>query len=475
VERALRTFTAAEELRGDNQYRCAKCDVLVDASKRLTLHTLPKLLTVQLKRFGGVMGAMGWGGGMGMGQKINKKIAFPDVLNLTPFTSAACDAQPARLTKKQRKALRKMGGAAGAALDAANAGGESASERPQERFSLCGVVVHHGYAVHSGHYIAYVKAPNGFWYEMDDDDVSQVKKKTVMAQQAYLLFYQREKWSPPAPREGSAAAEQKAAAAAAEEEAAALQRKRRRTLSSSSSSDSSDDDESGGSEEDDAPTAAKERPTAPVKVAIDDLPDHKSPWWLPALNSNLVASHKKWNQFQEIAARQAAALARRAAEKRKRGSGDGDGDIELDDEGSGGGSSDESDVELSDSAESPARPAPSAPPARGAQPRDDPDTITVAVRRGSKRRAVVKLRCNRLERPRPLRTAPFDRPGALRRAYTHDLPRDGSVRFRTVVRCASPLANMGPGLHSPTSFGAGLVGHRSQGQGATVGGRASVP
>ena len=474
MERALRTFTAAEELRGDNQYRCAKCDVLVDASKRLTLHTLPKLLTVQLKRFGGVMGAMGWGGGMGMGQKINKKIAFPDVLNLTPFTSAACDAQPARLTKKQRKALRKMGGAAGAALDAANAGGESASERPQERFSLCGVVVHHGYAVHSGHYIAYVKAPNGFWYEMDDDDVSQVKKKTVMAQQAYLLFYQREKWSPPAPREGSAAAEQKAAAAAAEEEAAALQRKRRRTLSSSSS-DSSDDDESGGSEEDDAPAAAKERPTAPVKVAIDDLPDHKSPWWLPALNSNLVASHKKWNQFQEIAARQAEALARRAAEKRKRGSRDGDGDIELDDEGSGETSSDESDVELSDSGESPARSAPSAAPARGAQPRDDPDTITVAVRRGSKRRAVVKLRCSRLERPRPLRTAPFDRPGALRRAYTHDLPRDGSVRFRTVVRCASPLANMGPGLHSPTSFGAGLVGHRSQGQGATVGGRASVP
>eukprot|EP01044_Picomonas_judraskeda_P026499 COSAG03_NODE_8069_length_840_cov_1.017544_2_plen_164_part_01 len=92
IERAMQNFTAAEQLDGDNQYRCEKCDMLVDAAKRLTLHTLPKLLTVQLKRFGGGGGLMGWAGG-GMGQKINKQIKFPAILDLCPFTSAAIDNQ----------------------------------------------------------------------------------------------------------------------------------------------------------------------------------------------------------------------------------------------------------------------------------------------------------------------------------------------------------------------------------------------
>ena len=60
------SFTAAEELCGENQYLCSGCDTKVDASKRVTLHTLPRLLTLQLKRFAGSMGAVGgWGGLMG--------------------------------------------------------------------------------------------------------------------------------------------------------------------------------------------------------------------------------------------------------------------------------------------------------------------------------------------------------------------------------------------------------------------------
>ena len=41
-------------------------------------------------------------------------------------------------------------------------------------YELYGVLVHAGHSVHSGHYTCFVRAPNGFWYHMDDCQVSQV-------------------------------------------------------------------------------------------------------------------------------------------------------------------------------------------------------------------------------------------------------------------------------------------------------------
>ena len=58
-------------------------------------------------------------------------------------------------------------------------------------YELTGVVVHHGHSTHSGHYIAFVKAPNGQWYEMNDSSVSLVSIKRVLQSQGYLLFYTR--------------------------------------------------------------------------------------------------------------------------------------------------------------------------------------------------------------------------------------------------------------------------------------------
>ena len=45
---------------------------------------------------------------------------------------------------------------------------------PPVNYELYGVLVHQGFSVHSGHYFAYVKAPNGLWYQMNDEHVSQV-------------------------------------------------------------------------------------------------------------------------------------------------------------------------------------------------------------------------------------------------------------------------------------------------------------
>ena len=41
-------------------------------------------------------------------------------------------------------------------------------------YSLFGVLVHHGHSLHAGHYVSFVRGPNGLWHQMDDATVSQV-------------------------------------------------------------------------------------------------------------------------------------------------------------------------------------------------------------------------------------------------------------------------------------------------------------
>ena len=63
--------------------------------------------------------------------------------------------------------------------------------------------MHSGATVHSGHYTAYARAPNGVWHNMDDECVDMVKLQSVLRANAYMLFYQRvqpaAQKKPPAP------------------------------------------------------------------------------------------------------------------------------------------------------------------------------------------------------------------------------------------------------------------------------------
>ncbi|KAM9167056.1 ubiquitin carboxyl-terminal hydrolase 42-like, partial [Mergus octosetaceus] len=51
VSRALELFVKAEELDGENCYKCSECKKMVPASKRFTIHRSSKVLTISLKRF----------------------------------------------------------------------------------------------------------------------------------------------------------------------------------------------------------------------------------------------------------------------------------------------------------------------------------------------------------------------------------------------------------------------------------------
>ncbi|XP_030456379.1 ubiquitin carboxyl-terminal hydrolase 23 [Syzygium oleosum] len=142
VGKALKHFTAAEQLDGgERQYQCQRCKQKVRALKQLTVHKAPYVLTIHLKRFHDPT------------QKINKSVQFDTALDLKPFVSGSYEGDL--------------------------------------KYTLYGVLVHHGWSTHSGHYYCYVRTSTNMWYSLDDNQVHQVSESKVLQQKAYMLFYVR--------------------------------------------------------------------------------------------------------------------------------------------------------------------------------------------------------------------------------------------------------------------------------------------
>jgi ubiquitin C-terminal hydrolase len=150
VVAALRSFCTKEYLKGDDQYKCEKCNTLVGASKQIQLYDVPEVMTLQLKRFDFVSL---------LGGKISKHIGFQETLNLAEFVGE--DAMPQ-------------------------------SQKVRATFRLYGVLVHAGNTTQYGHYYCYVKDRTGIWYKMDDSSVMRVQWQTVQQDTAYMLFYHNE-------------------------------------------------------------------------------------------------------------------------------------------------------------------------------------------------------------------------------------------------------------------------------------------
>ncbi|KAM9555555.1 LOW QUALITY PROTEIN: ubiquitin carboxyl-terminal hydrolase 42-like [Guaruba guarouba] len=142
VTEALEQFVKPEQLGGENSYKCSKCENMVSASKRYTIHRSSKVLTISLKRFADFTGG-----------KISKDVKYPECLDLRAYMSQST--------------------------------GEPLI------YSLYAVLVHSGFSCNAGHYICFIKAGNGFWYRMNDAIVERSDIQTVLNQQAYLLFYIR--------------------------------------------------------------------------------------------------------------------------------------------------------------------------------------------------------------------------------------------------------------------------------------------
>ncbi|MBA0810703.1 hypothetical protein Gohar_002668 [Gossypium harknessii] len=133
LEECLDQFTVKEWLHGDNMYKCDGydcspfdlkiCNDYVKAWKRLTIRWAPNILTIALKRF--QSGRFG---------KLNKRVSFPETLDLSPYMSESEDGDDSNIYK------------------------------------LYAVVVHVDMlnASFFGHYICYTKDFSGNWYRIDD-------------------------------------------------------------------------------------------------------------------------------------------------------------------------------------------------------------------------------------------------------------------------------------------------------------------
>ncbi|XP_054797127.1 ubiquitin carboxyl-terminal hydrolase 18-like [Prosopis cineraria] len=144
LEECLDQFTVKEWLHGDNMYNCDGCSDYVKAWKRLTVKQAPNILTIVLKRF--QSGRFG---------KLNKRITFPETLDLSRYMSEAGDGS--------------------------------------NIYKLYAVVVHLDMlnASYFGHYICCIKDFHGNWYRVDDWKVMRVELEEVLSQEAYMLLYGR--------------------------------------------------------------------------------------------------------------------------------------------------------------------------------------------------------------------------------------------------------------------------------------------
>lgn len=144
LEECLDQFTGKEWLHGENMYKCDGCNDYVKAWKRLTVKKAPNILTIALKRF--QSGRFG---------KLNKRVTFPETLDLSPYMSEAGNGT--------------------------------------DIYKLYAVVVHVDMlnASFFGHYICYTKDFLGNWYRIDDCKVTTVGIEEVLSQGAYMLLYCR--------------------------------------------------------------------------------------------------------------------------------------------------------------------------------------------------------------------------------------------------------------------------------------------
>ncbi|KAI3961500.1 hypothetical protein MKX01_001236 [Papaver californicum] len=144
LEDCLDQFTVKERLDGENLYKCDGCDDYVKAWKRLSVCQAPNILTIALKRF--QSGRFG---------KLNKRVTFPEMLDLGPYMSEAGNGS--------------------------------------NLYHLYAVVVHVDMlnASFFGHYICYTKDFDGNWYRIDDCKVLRVELEEVLSQGAYMLLYSR--------------------------------------------------------------------------------------------------------------------------------------------------------------------------------------------------------------------------------------------------------------------------------------------
>lgn len=132
LDESLDDYLSVEELQGDNQYFCDSCATRVNATRSISLQSLPPVLIFQLKRC----------------------VFLPNTTTKKKITSAFCF--PGQVDMGQR--LSEQSGSKSGLI-----------------YDLSAVLIHKGVAVNSGHYVAHIRDQDtGVWWEFDDETVSDM-------------------------------------------------------------------------------------------------------------------------------------------------------------------------------------------------------------------------------------------------------------------------------------------------------------
>ena len=148
IQHCIDYFLQEEKLDEDNAWYCPKCKDHKQASKKVDIYKMPKILIVQLKRFGTTRSAYT------SRRKVKDLIKFPlDDLDFTDYHFGPFD-------KKTEKPV----------------------------YTLTGVSNHSG-EMGFGHYTAYGRSVrDGKWYMFDDSRVSEVRDPESVCSSAGYVF-----------------------------------------------------------------------------------------------------------------------------------------------------------------------------------------------------------------------------------------------------------------------------------------------
>ncbi|KAK9809511.1 hypothetical protein WJX73_006526 [Symbiochloris irregularis] len=149
LEHALETLLGAEELAGDNQYRCESCACKRNATRQMRIRALPPHLCLSLQRFVFNMKTL-------TRVKAADKISFPLEMDLSGLVTPASMGGP----QANGHAHHHHNNSAG-----------------EQLYDLAAILIHKGGSATSGHYVAHVREEGtGRWWRFDDESVRLMEK-----------------------------------------------------------------------------------------------------------------------------------------------------------------------------------------------------------------------------------------------------------------------------------------------------------
>jgi len=159
----LNRFTIPEKI--SEKYMCTNCNSYQDATKQLSLKSLPPVLCISLKRFEHSHITK---------TKIETMIKIPVELDLTPYTSPSIIENSKREKYNENHPNKKL---------------ENVPPNPLNFYQLFAVTVHTG-GLETGHYTAFAKC-HGEWFKFDDQTITLATEQEVLASNIYMCFYIR--------------------------------------------------------------------------------------------------------------------------------------------------------------------------------------------------------------------------------------------------------------------------------------------